>query len=72
MRIATARYDGASLYFAATDSAPADVSQWKGAHIGIAFSPDGRFLVTRMQENALHGWRVKDGKHMKMTGYPPR
>jgi WD40 repeat protein len=71
MRLATARYDGASLYFAATDSAPATL-EWKGAHIGIAFSPDGRFLVTRMQENALHGWRVEDGKHMKMTGYPAK
>jgi WD40 repeat protein len=69
LRIAMARYDGASLYFAGTDSPPASL-EWKGAHIGIAFSPDGRFLVTRMQENALHGWRVEDGKHMKMTGYP--
>ncbi|KQT66185.1 MULTISPECIES: WD40 repeat domain-containing protein [unclassified Aureimonas] len=71
LRIATARYDGASLYFAGTDSPPAHL-EWKGAHIGIAFSPDGRFLVTRMQENALHGWRVEDGKHMKMTGYPAK
>ena len=71
LRLATARYDGASLYFAATESPPA-VLEWKGAHIGIAFSPDGRFLVTRMQENALHGWRIEDGKHMKMTGYPAK
>ncbi|KQT45257.1 hypothetical protein ASG43_13365 [Aureimonas sp. Leaf454] len=71
LRIATARYDGASLYFAGTDSPPSQL-EWKGAHIGIAFSPDGRFLVTRMQENALHGWRVEDGKHMKMTGYPAK
>ncbi|MBC8129347.1 MAG: WD40 repeat domain-containing protein, partial [Rhizobiaceae bacterium] len=71
LRMATARYDGASLYFAGTDSPPASLD-WKGAHIGIAFSPDGRFLVTRMQENALHGWRVEDGKHMKMTGYPAK
>ena len=71
MRLAAARYDGASLFFAATDNPPATL-EWKGAHIGIAFSPDGRFLVTRMQENALHGWRVEDGKHMKMTGYPAK
>ena len=23
-----------------------------------------------MQENALHGWRLADGQHMRMTGYP--
>ena len=71
LRLATARYDGASLFFAGTESPPA-LLEWKGAHIGIGFSPDGRFLVTRMQENALHGWRVEDGKHMKMTGYPAK
>ena len=37
---------------------------------GLAFSPDGAFLVTTMQENALHGWKLADGKHMRMTGYP--
>ena len=25
-----------------------------------------------MQENALHGWRLEDGKHMRMTGYPAK
>ncbi|WP_152048114.1 WD40 repeat domain-containing protein [Aureimonas psammosilenae] len=69
LRLAVARYDGASLFFAGTESPPTQL-EWKGAHIGIAFSPDGRFLVTRMQENALHGWRLDDGKHMRMTGYP--
>ncbi|KAB0677994.1 WD40 repeat domain-containing protein [Aureimonas leprariae] len=71
LRLAIARYDGASLFYPATQSAPAQL-EWKGAHTGIAFSPDGRFLVTRMQENALHGWRLDDGKHMRMTGYPAK
>ncbi len=71
LRLAIARYDGASLFFPATDSPPTGL-EWKGAHIGVAFSPDGRFLVTAMQENALHGWRLEDGKHMRMTGYPAK
>jgi WD40 repeat protein len=33
-------------------------------------SPDGRFLVSTMQENALHGWRLSDSRNMRMTGYP--
>ena len=71
LRAATARYDVASLFFPGTDARPASL-EWKGAHLGIDFSPDGRFLVTVMQENALHGWRLSDGKHMKMTGYPSK
>lgn len=71
IRAATARYDGASLFFPATDALPV-LLDWKGAHLGVSFSPDGRFLVTLMQENALHGWRIEDGKHMRMTGYPSK
>ena len=25
-----------------------------------------------MQENALHGWRLEDGKDMRMSGYPAK
>lgn len=71
LRLATARYDGANLFFAATDAKPQELD-WKGAHTDVFFSPDGRFLVTVMQENALHGWRLEDGKHMRMTGYPAK
>lgn len=71
LRIAVARYDGASLAFPATGAEPTFL-EWKGAHLAASFSPDGRFLVTAMQENALHGWRLADGKHMRMTGYPAK
>jgi WD40 repeat protein len=41
------------------------------------FSPDGRFLVTAMQENALHGWKLdskpgEETRHMRMSGYPAK
>src|SRR5262249_25129094 len=35
-------------------------------------SPDGRFLITTMQEPTLHGWRIADAKHMRMSGYSAR
>jgi WD40 repeat protein len=35
-------------------------------------SPDGRFLVTSMQEPMLHGWRLADRQHMRMSGYAAR
>lgn len=71
MRIGVARYNGASLHFPAADGKPLDL-HWDGAHTGIVFSPDGNFVVTTMQENALHGWKLSDGKHMRMTGYPAK
>jgi WD40 repeat protein len=71
MRFGVARYNGATLHFPATQGAPVEL-EWAGAHTGITFSPDGNFLVTTMQENALHGWKLADGKHMRMTGYPAK
>ena len=46
--------------------------EWKGSHLDVVWSPDGRFVVTTMQENAMHGWRVSDSKHMRMSGYPAK
>ncbi|ODT08031.1 MAG: hypothetical protein ABS58_04645 [Mesorhizobium sp. SCN 65-20] len=71
MRFGVARYNGATLHFPAADGAPTEL-QWDGAHTGITFSPDGAYVVTTMQENALHGWKLADGKHMRMTGYPAK
>jgi len=75
LRIAIARYNGVTLRFAATTGAAVDL-EWKGAHTGVTFSPDGRFVVTMMQENALHGWKLDGGnadtRHMRMTGYPAK
>jgi len=70
-RLAIARYDGVSLWWPATEAAPTSLD-WKGAHLGVIFSPDGKFVVTTMQDNALHGWRLADGKDMRMSGYPAK
>lgn len=70
-RIAIAHYDGATLWFPNTTAAP-DEFKWKGSHLSVTVSPDGRFLVTSMQENALHGWRISDKQDMRMSGYPAK
>ena len=70
-RLAIAHYNGASLWFPNTDQPP-EAFEWKGSHVDITFSPDGRFVVTSMQEAALHGWRVADHANMRMSGYPSR
>ena len=71
LRIAAARYNGVSLHWAGM-KAPAVELEWKGAHNQVCFSPDGNYVVSSMQENALHGWRLGDGKHMRMSGYPAK
>jgi WD40 repeat protein len=67
-RLAIAHYGGASLWFPNASAKP-EVLEWKGSHLGAIFSPDGKFLVTTMQEPMLHGWRLADAKHMRMSGY---
>jgi len=68
VRLALAHYNGASLWFPKTAAAPERL-EWKGSHLSVSFSPDGKFLVTAMQEPVLHGWRLADRKHMRMSGY---
>lgn len=70
-RLAVAHYNGVSLWFPNSDAKP-EFLEWKGSHLCVRFSPDGKFLITTMQEPALHGWRLADGKHMRMSGYPAR
>jgi WD40 repeat protein len=70
-RLAIAHYNGATLWFPKTDAAPERL-EWKGSHLGVTISPDGKFLMTCMQEPMLHGWRLADGKHMRMSGYSAR
>jgi WD40 repeat protein len=68
-RLAATHYNGATLWFPKVEGPPQTL-EWKGAHLDVSFSADGRFLVTSMQENALHGWRLQDSRNMRMTGYP--
>ena len=71
-RIGASHYNGASLWFVAAKTDSPRKLEWKGSHIGIAIHPDGDAVVTAMQENALHGWRLSDGQHMRMSGYPSK
>ncbi|MEA2987486.1 MAG: hypothetical protein QOG83_197 [Alphaproteobacteria bacterium] len=71
VRLAIAHYNGATLWFPNAKAAPERL-EWKGSHLGATISPDGRFLVTAMQEATLHGWRLADRKDMRMSGYAAR
>ena len=71
-RVAAASYGGVQLWYGRIAEQKPQVLKWAGSHIGVIFSPDGRFLVSAMQENALHGWRLADAKDMRMGGYPAK
>lgn len=71
-RLAIAHYNGATLWFPNAAGAKPEMLTWKGSHLSVVFSPDGKFLVTAMQEPMLHGWRLADGQHMRMSGYSAR
>jgi WD40 repeat protein len=71
LRLAVAHYNGVTLWFPNMAAKP-EFLQWAGSHLAVTFSPDNKFVVTAMHEAALHGWRLVDNRHMRMTGYPGR
>jgi WD40 repeat protein len=71
-RIAVATYGGAVLWYARIAEQKPVHLKWAGSHIAVAFSPDAKFLMSSMQENQLHGWRLADAKDLRMGGYPAK
>jgi WD40 repeat protein len=71
LRLAIAHYGGVTLWFP-NMAANGEFLEWAGSHLGVSFSPDNKFLVTAMHEPAMHGWRLADNRHMRMSGYPGR
>ena len=68
-RVAASHYNGVTLWFVAAKTDTPRRLEWKGSHIALAFHPEGEAVVTAMQENALHGWKLPDGQDMRMSGY---
>jgi WD40 repeat protein len=71
-RIGASHYNGASLWFVAAKTDTARKLEWKGSHTAILIHPEGEAVVTAMQENSLHGWKLPNGEHMRMSGYPAK
>ncbi len=67
-----ATYNGVVVWFSRIAQQKPNKLYWAGSHTKIAISPGDKFLITAMQENALHGWRLQDGKDMRMGGYPAK
>ena len=67
-----ATYNGVNVWFTRVAQQKPTKLKWTGSHTRLAMSPKGDYVVTAMQENALHGWRLKDSKDMRMGGYPAK
>jgi WD40 repeat protein len=68
-RLAVSHYGGVTLWWTAQLGQRPVHLQWPGSHIGVTWSPNGSTVLTAMQECELHGWRLTDSEHMRMTGY---
>jgi WD40 repeat protein len=71
-RVAAAHYNGVTISWAASPESRRKPLAWKGAHLSVVWTHDAKFIVTTMQEQALHGWRLQDGQHFRMAGYPAK
>ncbi len=67
-----ATYNGVAVWFSRIEKQKPSKLYWAGSHTAIAMAPSGDYVITAMQENALHGWRLKDSKDMRMGGYPAK
>lgn len=67
-RLAVSHYDGASIL--ALPSCSVDVNlDWRGWHLGVSWSPCGRYLVTTTQEKELHVWDLVTMQDYRIGGY---
>jgi WD40 repeat protein len=67
-QLAVAHAGGVTLWDAR--SASPRLLACAGTPRALAWSPDGRYLVSGVDGNALHGWRLPDGDDIDMSGYP--
>lgn len=75
-RLAVSHYNGVSLFWTNAPQTPAELLPWKGAHQNMYWTPDDAILLSSMQDNALHGWKLgvglaacEPGNEMHMQGY---
>ena len=45
---------------------------WRGSHVALKWSTDGKFIATGTQENDIHVWRIAQATDMRMQGYPAK
>jgi len=71
-RLAVSHYGGATVRLVLAADDRGNALNWAGSHLALTFSPEGECVITGMQENALHGWRLPDKTDLRMDGYPSK
>lgn len=71
-RLAVSHYGGATILPLDNIKNDPRLLPWKGSHLGLTYSPDGKWLISSMQEQAIHLWRLSDGLDLQMRGYPSK
>jgi WD40 repeat protein len=71
-RLAASHYGGVTLRYALMSDDKGVELKWAGSHLAVTMSPDADYVVSAMQENALHGWRLPEKTDLRMDGYPAK
>jgi WD40 repeat protein len=71
-RIAAAHYDGITVWSIGAVTLPPRRFAWRGSHVALKWSTDGKFIATGTQENDIHVWRIAQATDMRMQGYPAK
>jgi len=71
-RLAVSHYGGVTLRYALMADDRGVELKWAGSHLGVTLSPDGDYVISAMQEHALHGWRMPEKIDLRMDGYPAK
>jgi WD40 repeat protein len=71
-RLAASHYGGATLRLVLAADDKGNTLKWTGSHLAITISPEAEYVVTGMQENSLHGWRLPEKTDLRMDGYPAK
>jgi WD40 repeat protein len=71
-RLAASHYNGITLRYVLMADDKGQTLNWSGSHLAITLSPDADYVISAMQENALHGWRLPEKIDLRMDGYPAK
>jgi WD40 repeat protein len=69
-RVAASHYGGVNIFDVSQPKNTPRVLEWKGSHLALTYAPNGKWLISAMQERAIHLWRLADGMDLQMRGYP--
>lgn len=67
-RLAISRYGGVSVVSLSGGATEVNLV-WRGWHLGVSWSPCGRYLVTSTQEKELHVWDLVTMQDFRIGGY---